>query len=86
MNDEIRKRDILWCMALVATLDIKDVAKVLADFNTIRPDLGEAVEHTLAPDGAYALAKRRSPRNDSERFRHGFRVSAPQVKQTLASP
>lgn len=50
MNDEIRKRDILWCMALVATLDIKDVARVLADFNTIRPDC-EAVEHTLAPDG-----------------------------------
>lgn len=51
MNDELRKRDILWCMALVATLDIKDVARVLADFNTIRPD-GEAAEHTLAVDGS----------------------------------
>jgi len=47
MNDEIRKRDILWCTALVSTLDIKDVARVLADFNSIRPD-GDAVEHTLA--------------------------------------
>ena len=35
---EIRDRDELWCRCLCATLDPREIAKVLGVFNSVRPD------------------------------------------------
>lgn len=34
----IVERDRLWCQALIATLSVKDIAKVTTMFNKLRPD------------------------------------------------
>lgn len=36
--EQQRQRDRLWCSALLHVLDTKDVERVLATFNRIRPD------------------------------------------------
>lgn len=34
----LRDRDELWCRCLCATLDPREIAKVLGVFNSVRPD------------------------------------------------
>ena len=41
---EIRDRDLLWCKCLCATLDPREIEKVLIVFNAVRPDSPEANE------------------------------------------
>lgn len=42
MKEELRKRDLLWCKALTASgLDPREMHKVLAKFNRMRPDKKE---------------------------------------------
>ncbi len=38
MNEQDRKRDVIWCRALVAILDVEQIADVTAKFNKLRPD------------------------------------------------
>jgi hypothetical protein len=38
MKEELKKRDLLWCKALTqAGLDLREISKVLAKFNRMRP-------------------------------------------------
>ena len=34
-------RDRVWCQALISVLEIRDVARVLAEFNRVRPDAAQ---------------------------------------------
>ncbi len=36
--EAVRNRDELWCRCLCATLDPREIAKVLGVFNSARPD------------------------------------------------
>jgi len=37
MDKKLRERDLLWCRALIATLNTEDIELVTAEFNRIRP-------------------------------------------------
>lgn len=56
MDKVLRDRDVLWCRALVAVLNIGDIAKVTAEFNRIRPEAAQPsaqAECKLSPDGKH---------------------------------
>jgi hypothetical protein len=53
MNEEIRKRDALWCQALIdGELTPVQIEKVARAFSRLRD---EAVEHSVAANGAESV-------------------------------